>query len=68
MEKNDEIAQNLLLWEPVKGKRKSGRPKYNYFDQLRDDTGLEKAHLKEKMQNRKELRRHVQCVRAGSST
>ena len=45
--KNNEIAQTLLLREPAKGKRKSGRPKYSYVDKLRDGTGLEKAHLKE---------------------
>ena len=43
--KNDKIAQRLLLWEPAEGKRKSGRPKYTYVDQLRGGTGLKKAHL-----------------------
>ena len=66
--KTDEIAQKLLLWEPTQGMRKPGRPRYTYVDQLRDDTGLENHHLKEKMQNRKEWRGYVQYVRALSST
>ena len=49
-------------------KGKSGRPRYTYVDQLRDDTGLEEHHLKEKMQNREEWRGHVKYVRANCST
>ena len=66
--KTDETAQKLPLWEPTQGKRKQGRPTYTYVDQLRDDTGLEKNHLKEMMQNREEWRGHLQYVRASSST
>ena len=66
--KTDETAQKLLLWEPTHGKRKQGRPRYTCVDQLRDDTGLEKYHLKEMMQNRGEWRGYVQYVRASSPT
>ena len=38
-----------------------------YVDQLRDDTGLEKHHLKERMQNREEWRGLVKYVRASCS-
>ena len=65
--KTDETAQKLLLWEPMQGKRKRGRPRYSYVDQLRDNTGFEKKHLMEKMQNRKEWRSLVQYVRASGS-
>ena len=40
--KTDETAQKLLLWEPTQGKRKRGRPRYSYVDQLRDNTSFEK--------------------------
>ena len=55
------------IWEPVQGKRKPGRPRHTYVDQLRDDTGLEKHHLKERMQNREEWRGRVKYVRASCS-
>ena len=66
--RTDETAQKLLLWEPTQGKRKPGKPTYTYVDQLRDDAGLEKYHLKEMMQKREEWRGDVQYVRANSST
>ena len=65
--KKDEIAHKFLLWEPVHGSRKVGRPRYTYVDQLRDDTGLEKHQLMEKMGDRKEWRSHVNYVRACST-
>ena len=66
--KNYKIAQKLLLWEPAQGKMKSDGPKYTYVDQLRVDTGLEKAHLEEKMQNKEKLKCYVRYVQASSST
>ena len=60
--KTEETAQKLLLWEPAKGKRKPGRPGYNYVDQLKDDTGLEQYHLKERIQNREQWREHVKQI------
>ena len=61
--KTDEMAQKLLLCEPMPGKRYS----YMYVDQLRDNTGFEKKNLMEKMQNRKEWRSLVQYALASSS-
>ena len=64
----DETAQKLLLGEPAQRKSKPGRPIYTYVDQLRDDTGLERYHLNERMQNRREeWRGHVKYVRVSGS-
>ena len=37
----DEIAHDLLFWEPKHGRRGRGRPHVNYIDMLKQDTGLE---------------------------
>ena len=37
----DEIAHDLLFWEPKHGSRGRGRPHVNYIDMLKQDTGLE---------------------------
>ena len=46
--KTDETEQKLLLWELTQRKRKRGRPRYSYFEQLRDNTGFEKKTFNEK--------------------
>ena len=37
---NDEIAHNLILWEPKFGRINGGRQKYSYIDNLKEDTDL----------------------------
>ena len=37
---NDEIAHNLILWEPKFGMRNPGRKKYSYINNLKEDTDL----------------------------
>ncbi len=37
----EEIARDLVLWEPLDGKRKRGRQRRTYVDNLLDDTGLD---------------------------
>ncbi len=37
----EEIASDLVLWEPLDGKRKRGRQRTTYVDNLLDDTGLD---------------------------
>ena len=36
----DEVARDLILWQPQHGNRSRGRPAKTYIDQLRDDTDL----------------------------
>ena len=38
----DELASDLLLWNPKHGKRSRGRPRKSYIDQLKEDTMLKK--------------------------
>ena len=37
---NDEIAHNIILWEPKFGRRNRGRQKYSYIDNLKEDIYL----------------------------
>ena len=64
--KKDEVISDLLLWEPKHGARKRGRPATTYVDQLRNDTGLSIAELKNIMGNRKEWMKLVNGVRVRS--
>ena len=34
------VANRLLFWEPIHGKRSRGRPALTFVDNLRGDTGL----------------------------
>ena len=63
--RKDEVISEILLWEPKHGTRKRGRPTTTYVDQLRNDTGLSIAELKN-MGNRKEWMKLVNGVRASS--
>ena len=38
----EELAHQLLLWEPTHDKRACGRPRQTFIDQLADDTELKK--------------------------
>ena len=33
-----ELASDVIIWQPTHGKRKRGRPRMTYVDQLVDDT------------------------------
>ena len=48
----EELASQLLIWEPKQGARKRGRPAITYVDQLRNDTGLPTKELKNAMEDR----------------
>ena len=41
----DELASDLLLWNPTHGKRSRGRPRNSYIDQLKEDTMLKIEEL-----------------------
>ena len=48
----DELAHQLLLWEPTHGKGACGRPRRTFIDQLVDDTELQKEDLANAMNDR----------------
>ena len=49
----DELAHQLLLWEPTHGKRARGIPRRTFIDQLVDDTELQKKDLANAMNDSK---------------
>ena len=61
----DEIASDLLLWDPTHGDTKRGRPHKTYVDQLLQDTDCEPDELRPTMEDR-DLWRRVILVRANS--
>ena len=50
----EEIASQLVFWEPTRGKPNRGRPAVSYIDNLKADTNLsEVADIKKLMEDRK---------------
>ena len=39
----EEVASNLVLWQPVDGKAKRGRKNMTYIDNLLEDCGVEQT-------------------------
>lgn len=62
----EELAHQLLLWEPTHGKRSRGRPRRTYVDQLMDDTGLRKEELPKAMEDRDYWKDKVMDIRLRS--
>ena len=62
----DELASDVLLWEPTHGKQDPGRPKRTFIDQLADDTGCRPQELKNAMSNKEDWRKRVMRSRASS--
>ena len=48
----DELASDLLLWNPKHGKRSRGRPRKSYINQLKEDTMLNIEELPTAMNDR----------------
>ena len=63
----DELAHQLLLWEPTDGKRACGRPRQTFIDQLIDDTELQKEDLANAMNDREYWKIKVVDVRLRSN-
>ena len=64
----DEVASDLILWQPQHGKRSSGRPAKTYTDQLRDDTDLLTTdEIKTAMNDREGWKKYVMDYRASST-
>ena len=62
----DELASDVLLWQPTHGKQDPGRPKRTFIDQLADDTGCNTQELSNAMNNKDDWRKRVKQCRASS--
>ena len=59
----EEVASNLVLWQPTSGTRKQGRQKKTYTDTLLDDTDLQDIkELKSLMLDRDMWRKHTKLL------
>ena len=62
---DEEVAGNLVLWQPVQGSRKRGRRAVNYADTLLQDTDLcDTNELRTAMLDRSSWRKYVHMMRA----
>ena len=60
----DELASDLLLWNPKHGKGSRGRHRKSYIDQLKEDTMLNIEELQTAMNDRNEWKLRVMECRA----
>ena len=63
----DELS-DVLLWTPVYGQAKAGRPALTYIQQLCEDMGCSPEDLLEAMNDREKWRERVRDIRAGGTT
>ena len=62
---DNELAHNLVLWEPTRGRRNRGRQSVRYTDVLKQDTGLESMdELRTAMMDRDKWRKRIILGRA----
>ena len=64
----DELIRDVLLWTPIHGRAKAGRPAWTYIQQLCEDTGCCPEDLPSAMNDREEWRERVRDIRATSAT
>ena len=64
----DELMSDVLLWTPIYGRAKAGRPARTYIQQLCEDTGCNPEDLPEAMNDREKWRERVRDIHAGSTT
>ena len=62
-----ELASDVLLWQPSHGRQAPGRPKKTYVDQLTDDTGCRIEELPNAMNDRSSWKKRVIDCRASST-
>ena len=63
---DEELAHNLVLWEPTRGRRNRGRQAVRYTGVLKQDTGLESTEeLKTDMKESQEWRNRIRLGEAG---
>ena len=59
---------NVLLWTPIHGRAKAGRPARTYIQQLCEDTGCCPEDLPRAMNDREKCRERVRDIRATRTT
>ena len=64
----DELISDVLLWTPVYGQAKAGRPARTYIQQLCEDTGCSPEDLPEAMNDREKWRERVRDIHASGAT
>ena len=64
----DELISDVLLWTPIHGRAKAGRPARTYIQQLCEDTECCLEDLPEAMNVRKKWRERVRDIRTTSMT
>ena len=64
----DELISDVLLWTPIYGRAKAGRPAQTYIQQLCEDMGCSPEDLREGMNDREKWRERVRDIRAGGMT
>ena len=64
----DELVSDVILWTPLHGRAKAGRPARTYMQQLRADNGCSPEDLLRAMDDRKGWRERVRNIHADSTT
>ena len=64
----DALISEILLWTPLHGQAKAGRPARTYIQQLCEDTGCSLEDLPEAMNDRERWRERVRDIRADGTT
>ena len=64
----DKFISDVLLWTPIYGRAKAGRPAQIYIQQLCEDTGCSPEDLSETMNDREKWRERVRDIRACGTT
>ena len=64
----DELISEVLLWTPVYGQAKAGRPAWTYIQQLCEDTGCNPEDLLEAINDKEKWRERVRDIHASGTT
>ena len=64
----DELISDVLLWTPIYGRAKAGRPARTYTQQLCEDTECNPEDLPEAVNDREKWRERVRDIRAAGTT
>ena len=64
----DELTSDVLLWTPIFGRAKAGRPARTYIQQLCEYIGCSPEDLPEVMNDREKWRERVRGIRASGTT
>ena len=66
--KQGRVISDVLLWTPIYGRVKAGRPARTYIQQLCEDTGCSPEDLPEAMNDSEKWRERVRDIRARGTT